>query len=285
MKKIHLYLLGICAALLFMQCDKIEEPFIEAGEQKVTADTPYFEVKTQFIQKYLLEEFTGHTCMNCPKAHEIMHEMQQKMGDTLVCLAIHSGSNAKPEEGLFSADYRTDLGDYLTSHFGVSSYPSGMISRKLFEGNRVLSNRAEWKTKMASIARTPAEIGLQIRDTSVSAHPDSAYIFVKVSYLKETARKLQLHVVVLEDSIVSAQKNGYKIDTNYVHNHMLRLNLSPLVGSVLNTNNTLEAGSSDIRAYALWRNPAWRWKHCQIVAFVTDTETEEVLQVENYSLR
>ena len=73
MKKLCICLLGICAALLFVQCDKIEEPFMEAGDQKVTADTPYFEVKTQFIQKYLLEEFTGHTCLNCPKAHKIMH--------------------------------------------------------------------------------------------------------------------------------------------------------------------------------------------------------------------
>lgn len=284
MKKICLYLLGICAGLLFVQCDKIEEPFMEGGEQKVAADTPYFEVKTHFLQKYLLEEFTGHTCINCPKAHEIMHEMQQEMGDTLVCMGIHSGSNAKPEEGLFAADYRTELGDYLAAHFGVSSYPKGMISRRTIDGKRMLE-RTEWKTKMASIARTPAEIGLQIRDTSVSARPDSAYVFVKVSYLKETARKLQLHVVVLEDSIVSAQKNGLKIDTNYVHNHMLRLNLSPINGSVLNLGETLEAGSSDIRAYAFRRNPAWRWKHCQIVAFVTDTETEEVLQVENFSLR
>ena len=276
--------MGIGAALLFMQCDKIEEPFMEAGEQKVTADTPYFEVRTQFIQKYLLEDYTGHTCINCPKAHVILHEMQEEMGDTLVCMAIHSGVNAKPEEGLFAADYRTALGDYLASHFVVSGYPKGMISRKTFDGKRVL-DRTEWKAKMASVARTTAEIGLQIKDTSVALRPDSAYIFVKVSYLKENSRKMQLHVLVLEDSIVSAQKNGLSIDTNYVHNHMLRLNLSPIMGSVLNLGSTLEAGSSDIRAFALYRNPAWRWKHCQIVAFVTDTETEEVLQVENFKLK
>lgn len=285
MKKIHLYLLGICAALLFMQCDKIEEPFIEAGEQKVTADTPYFEVKTQFIQKYLLEEFTGHTCMNCPKAHKIMHEMQQSMKDTLVCMAVHCGNFAEPGDAPYTADYRTPLGDYISKHFSITGLPKGMISRKSFDGNRSI-NYTDWKDKMNSIVRTPAEIGLQIKDTSVNLRPDSAYVFVKVSYLKETARPLRLSVVLLEDSIVSAQKQpDMSIITDYVHQHMLRINLSPLEGSVLNTGNTLEAGSSDIRAYALWRNPAWHWKHCQIVAFVTDAETEEVLQVENYKLR
>ena len=285
MKKICICLLGICAALLFVQCDKIEEPFMEAGEQKVAADTPYFEVKTHFLQKYLLEEFTGHTCLNCPKAHKTMQELQQSMKDTLICMAVHCGIYAEPGDAPYTADYRTPMGNYIEKYFNISGLPKGMISRKMFNGTRSL-NYTDWKNTFASIPRKAAEIGLQIRDTSVNTRPDTAYIFVKVSYLKETSRPLRLSVVLLEDSIVSAQKQpDMTIISDYVHHHMLRTNLSPLEGSVLNTDNTLEAGSSDIRAYALWRNPAWRWKHCQIVAFVTDTETEEVLQVENYKLR
>lgn len=284
MKKIYLYLIGIGAALLCMQCDKIEEPFMEVPEQKVAADTPYFEVQTQFIQKYLLEDYTGHTCLNCAKAHKIMHEMQAEMGDTLVCMAVHCLSFAKPEDAPYTADYRTPLGDYLAQHYSISGLPKGMINRREFDGNRVL-NHTDWKAKMASIARTPAEIGIQIKDTSVATRPDSAYIFVKISYLKETSRSLRLHIVLLEDSVVSAQKQpDLSIDTHYVHQHVLRTNLSPLEGSVLSTGQSA-AGSTDIRAYAIWRNPAWQWRHCQIAAFVMDAETEEVLQVENYRLR
>ena len=100
---------------------------MEAGEQKVTADTPYFEVKTQFIQKYLLEEFTGHTCLNCPKAHKTMQELQQNMKDTLICMAVHCGIFAEPGDAPYTADYRTPMGNYIEKYFpsiynNLSSY-------------------------------------------------------------------------------------------------------------------------------------------------------------------
>lgn len=285
MKKLLLPLLGLCTVMLMVQCDKIEPPFKEAGEQKVAADTPYFETETSFIQKYLLEDYTGHTCLNCPKAHTIMKEMRQAMGDTLVCMAVHCGNFAEPGDAPFTADYRTALGNYLAGHFSVSGLPKGMISRKLFNGKRVL-DRSEWKSSAASLPRTAPELGLQIKDTTVAAYPDSVYIFVKINYLKDFTSSLRLHVVLLEDSIVSAQKQpDLTVVENYVHDHMLRACLSPLEGSVLHAGNAVAQGTAEIRAYALHRNPTWRWKHCSILAFITDAESEEVLQAEHYQVR
>ena len=283
-KKFIVYALAIASSLLFLQCDKIEEPFKESPEQNVTADTPYFEVRTDFIQKYLLEDFTGHTCLNCPKAHTIMKEMQDAMKDTLICMAVHCGNFAEPGDAPYTADYRTALGNYLESHFSVSGLPKGMISRRQFNGKRVL-NYSEWKADMASVTRLPAEIGIQIKDTTVPSHPDTAYIFVKTTWLKGTERPMRLSIVLLEDSIISAQKQpDLSIISDYVHNHMLRASLSPIEGTVLNTDGKKEKGESDIRAYALYRNPVWQWKHCHIVAMVIDTETEEILQVEKIHL-
>lgn len=281
MKIIRITLIGITACLLFAQCDKIEEPFKETA-QKVSADTPYFEVKTDFLQKYLLEDFTGHTCLNCPKAHKIMQEMEQAMGDTLICMAVHCDNFAAPADPPYTADYRTELGDYLARHFSISGLPKGMICRKVFDNKRVL-NYSDWKSIAASLPRTAPEFGLQIKDTTMASHPDSAYIFVKTSILKETNRDLRLSVVLLEDSIVSAQKQpDLSVVTDYVHRHMLRASLSPIVGTVLNDGKTLQKGDTDMRAFALYRNPAWRWNHCSIVAMVIDAKTEEILQVENH---
>jgi hypothetical protein len=284
MKKLTVFFIAICTGTFFLQCDKMEEPFKEPSGQKVSADTPYFEVRTDFIQKYLLEDFTGHTCLNCPKAHIVMKEMQDAMKDTLICMAVHCGNFAEPGEAPYTADYRTAMGNYLASHFSISGLPKGMISRRQFNGKRVL-NYSEWKADMASVPRLQAEIGIQIKDTTVPSHPDTAYIFVKTTWLKESSRPMRLSVVLLEDSIVSAQKQpDLSIISDYVHNHMLRTSLSPLEGTVLNTDKKKEKDESDIRAYALYRNPAWQWKHCHIVAMVMDTETEEILQVEKIHL-
>ncbi|MBO7465022.1 MAG: Omp28-related outer membrane protein, partial [Bacteroidales bacterium] len=225
MKKLLVFFIGICTGILFLQCDKIEEPFKESPEQNVAADTPYFEIRTDFIQKYLLEDFTGHTCLNCPKAHTIMKEMQGAMKDTLICMAVHCGNFAEPGAAPYTADYRTALGNYLASHFSVSGLPKGMISRMQFNGKRVL-NYSEWKADMASVPRLQAEIGIQIKDTTAPSHPDTAYIFVKTNWLKGTARPMRLSVVLLEDSIVSAQKQpDLSVIGDYVHNHMLRASL------------------------------------------------------------
>lgn len=282
MKKIELAFLVVFSLMLFVRCDKIEGPYMER-EQSVAVDTPYFEVKTDFFRKFLLEDYTGQSCRNCPKAHTIMHQLQSGMGDTLVCMAVHSGGYAVPADAPYTADYRTEIGNTWNSYFSVSQYPSGMINRQVMaNGNRVLAYTL-WKKVMDTLSRTSPEIGLQIRDTSLATVQDTDYVFVKVSYLKESSRNLRLYVVLLEDSIVSPQLNGINIDTNYVHNHMLRGNLSPLQGSMLNDGELLENGTATIRAYALYRDSKWIWKHCSILAFVCDADSEEVLQVEKMS--
>ena len=132
MKKLFFPFLGLCATLFLTQCDKIEEPFKEIGERKVAADTPYFETKTDFVQKYLLEDFTGHRCLNCPKAHDIMHEMQQQMGDTLVCMGIHSGENAEPAAASAAANISFFIFRFLFCsppcvRFSVCGHPCGRL--------------------------------------------------------------------------------------------------------------------------------------------------------------
>ncbi len=278
MKRIHSLFYALAAVFLFAQCDKIEEPFRE-GMQKVSVDTVTFEEKTDFMRKYLFEEFTGHTCINCPKGHLIIQEMQETMGDSLICMAIHSGSNAEPEDGLFKADFRTDLGKYLATYFSVTNYPCGMINRQKIDG-KILQNYTTWKAKMAALARTAPEVGLQIRDTAVDMYPDSAFVFVKVSLLQPTQRNLRLYVVLLEDGIVSPQKNGLATDTSYVHNHMLRASLSPLEGTVMDVSGALGQEKSAIYAYSLYRKSLWNWKNCSFLAFVCDADSEEVLQAE-----
>ena len=74
MKKIQVLLWLAGCLFLFVSCDKIEGPYLEK-EQSVTVDTPYFEVKSDFYRKYLLEDYTGQACTNCPKAYKTSDEI------------------------------------------------------------------------------------------------------------------------------------------------------------------------------------------------------------------
>lgn len=82
MKKITFIIILLLSILVFnTQCDKIEKPYSEKGNE---LDTPAFPALQNVIQKYLLEDFTGHLCVNCPQAHAIADEMKTELGDTLI---------------------------------------------------------------------------------------------------------------------------------------------------------------------------------------------------------
>ena len=272
MTKSKLFTVIIIGIIVFISCDKIPQSERYKIDSPVLCDTPVFPQMNTFMQKHLLEDYTGHTCNNCPRAQKIAVELKTQMGDTLVILAIHAGDNARPEEG-FSADYRTDAGNEFATEFQIGSYPRGMINRKVFNGKQTLAD-SEWKSSFNNLVRNPPVIGIQI---VTEENNDNTCVFIKTSLLSNVNEKLRLCVFLTEDSIISPQKNGTKIDTFYVHNHMLRKSIAPIWGDVLNISAN---GEFAINAYSIdFKNTAWRKENCHIVAFVYDESTKEILQV------
>jgi len=262
----------------FLSCDKVKKPYkVEATT--VECDTPSFPALDNVIQKYLLEDYTGHRCNNCPKAHErITNVLIPMLNDTLVVIAIHAGYNAQPEEGLFSADYRTEAGNAYEKQFNISVYPSGMINRMFFNGNRII-NYPDWKTALESIPRKPADMGIQIL---TDFNNEKACIFVKTSLLNNVSEKLRLCVLLTENNIISPQKNGKETDTNYVHNHVLRTSLAPILGDDIELSAKNE---SVIKGYSIdFSGKVWKKENCYIVAFIYNSDTYEILQVEEVKL-
>lgn len=252
-------------------------------------DTPEFPALSNVIQKYLLEDFTGHLCVNCPQAHAVADEMKTDMGDTLIILAIHSGGYAKPQTAPYENDYRSEMGDQVSTEFGISAYPAGMISRKDFSGNRVLS-RLAWKSSMASIVRQAPNIGIQIIAEGQSE--DSINVFVKTTFLANTDQNLLLYVVLSESGLVSAQKNNSSaVGTtpeilNYEHKHTLRSHIAPIEGNAIASLGTpIQANDTLIKGYTLYlTGKPWKLDNCSVIAFICDSNTKEVLQVEEIHL-
>jgi len=287
MKKITFIIILLLSILVFnTQCDKIEKPYSEKGNE---LDTPAFPALQNVIQKYLLEDFTGHLCNNCPQAHAIADKMKTEMGDTLIVLAIHSGVKAKPQVAPYDADYRTEMGDLISQTFNITSWPKGMISRKDFNGNRVLS-MWDWKSSMASIPRQAPTLALQILTSNPSK--DSINVFVKTTFLSNTDKNLRLYVVLSESGIISAQKNNSSaIGTtpeilNYEHKHMLRTHIAPKEGNIIASLGTpLQANDTLIKGYTLYlTDKPWKLENCAVIAFISDNDTKEILQVEEVEL-
>lgn len=285
----NLFLIAIITLSLFSSCDVLEGPF----DEKVAIDTTAGPKR-----KILLEDFTGHTCGNCPCAAKEAIRLDSIYEGRIIVVATHVGFFAEPYPGgsKFRADYRTTAGNEINDYFQIDAQglPQGMINRAPYNNVKILSATA-WSSAVAPY----------ILDTAVANHPDAtitmnatynsanraANITVNSSYLKEGNSNHQLVVYVVEDSIINWQKfyascGGVDKDVqNYVHRHVLRTSITSTWGDVLySAGSVIPIGTSINKTYSYTLDPTWNEEHIYIVAFIQDNNTREVVQVEEIKL-
>ena len=76
----------------------------------------------------LLEDFTGQKCTNCPKATDVIEQLQETYGEALVAVGIHGGplgfmGNAK------TVGLATETGNEYYNHWGLQYQPVGLVGR------------------------------------------------------------------------------------------------------------------------------------------------------------
>jgi hypothetical protein len=239
------------------------------------------------VRKVLVEDYTGHTCGNCPRAAEKLKELECQWGDRVVPMAIHAGFFALPESnanGSYATDHRTAEGNEYNTTFGNSALglPNGLVNRKSFSG-QFPQDRSVWAEHVAAELALPAEAYLTMQNTYSEASR-TVNTSIDISVLSNLNNGPYYIIVALtEDSIVDWQKD-YELgdDENiagYVHNHAHRVNFNGTWGTQVGTGN-LAAGQVVNVSYSLQLNPDWRDAHCNVVAFVYRQDTKEVLQAE-----
>jgi len=274
----------IIAVVVFASCDKINKPYRNIDPLPSLCDTPSFAAITanDVFQKYLLEDYTGQECMNCPKAHIVAKDIKNKMQDTLVLVAIHAGHFAEPKPKTdncsFYADYRTEAGEIYSGSEGFNvGFPSGLINRM---GKKVWSPN-DWKLCFDTLTRNVPTIGLQII-AEYDMEQDAACVFVNTTLFSNASSNLRLCVFLTESNIISPQKSTSETICEYEHNHMLRKAINHPWGDNLNISSN---GESLIKAYSCsFSGTSWKKENCHLIAFVYNEGTQEIIQVEEIKL-
>lgn len=302
MKKI-LFLLSIVAAITFTSCDFVNNPYPETNANLGdTASCPdaTFPAVTAHIKKILIEDFTGHTCGNCPRAAKELHEIDSMYAGQIVGLALHVGSFAVPAPGYagspstaFTQDYRTSVGDIYDATFGASDFglPQGMFNRKEFDpiAQTHLKFFPNWKTYVAGIIAEPSVVDLQIAvDYDLATR--KICLSVRDSFLTTMSDTLRMVVLLTQDSIVSYQDSVGTIKPFYVHRHMLRDAVTPAGawGEALASGN-IPSGTKHIKKFAYTLPASYTGivcdeHHCHLIAFIYRERTKEIIQVEEVNL-
>ncbi len=292
MKIIKILFLALITITIYSSCDKIEGPYLEPQNIAVGCDTPQFASLTNPYQKIFLEEFTGHTCVNCPQGHKVAKDLKNKYGDTLLIMSIHAGIFSTPEPPSFTADYRTEAGNEMNSVFGIVGYPCGLVNRTEFGGSQII-DKSGWATAIEIYDRTSPKIALQIENYYNTTN-QKLCTFIKTTFLQNSTKNLNLTVFLIEDSIVSPQKNNdpslgsTPTIVDYVHSHLLRGSINSVWGDAISTTSQPEmANNSKIKGYSFsFSGKSFKPEKCSIIAVVYDKDDihKKIIQVEEKKL-
>lgn len=274
MKKITTLIIAIAA--LLVSCDKIEGPYVvSSGREAVTVDFP--EIDGGVYRKVLLEEYTGHRCVNCPSAHQKLEELHGIFQDTLITVGIHATALANTTMS-FPYDFRTEAGNQLANDFGISSVPAGIVNRVPHTGGW---GKDEWYNKIMEVDRSKVFAAIQVINQYDFPATGNLKVNAKVSMLEAYEHPLSLSLFLIEDGIIKPQMDGEEMVTEYTHNHVMRAAINGTYGGMLTENGVLEKGNGYTYGYSVsFAGKDWVPEHCSIVAILFDKVTGEVLQVE-----
>jgi thiol-disulfide isomerase/thioredoxin len=276
MKFKYLSLLIFSVAILFQSCDKVDPPFnktiVDSGSDK----------------KVLLEDYTGHECVNCPGAALTAHELETLFNHKVVIISVHAGYFARPSvtNPLFDDDFRTVAGEEWDTFFGngAQGNPNGLVDRIQVNDSYVITP-GNWSTTIAPQLEQTAVAKITIAN---AYNADTKLLETKIDskFLSDLEGNFHLLVCLTQDSIIAPQKNNspeagdVPIDTNYVHMNMLRKAINGTWGEALNIGDAVTNGQSYTNEYTLSFVDEWVPENCHVVAFIFREDTKEVLQVE-----
>lgn len=223
-----------CVALaLLMGCDEVNPPYEKSGNVGPVDTTGYG-------QHVLLEEFTGHTCRNCPVGHKVAEQLRTLYGEKIVTMAIHAGAFAIPEAE-YPEDFRTSAGDALNTLFKVSSYPAGVVNRAPVSGQYVQSSVA-WASLVDTLSKGQSPFKLTLTPTYTAATKSlSLGVRVQTRALYTSSKPVAMMWYIVEDSVIAPQLNFNTRIPNYVHKDVFRDAPMGVYGKAFFSSNTIAA--------------------------------------------
>ncbi|MFW5725761.1 MAG: Omp28-related outer membrane protein [Bacteroidota bacterium] len=271
--------IAMLAVFLFMVagCDVIEEPYLK--DTNPNGDT------TEVVQKFLLEEFTGHQCPNCPEGSKEADALKTFYGDKLVIVSIHAGWFANASGSTFNYDFTTPEGDELNSYFSIVQNPMGIVNRTEYEGTRLLGPSA-WGSAMEELSENEPSFAIALK---MANETDNNFtLTAETTALTDLSADHYLVAVITENGIISPQKvndpvnypQGYIPD--YEHKYVLRKAITNIWGEKL-SEQPIDDGEKITKMYDFDIDPEWVAENCNVVVYVMNQDLQ-VLQVEEVKL-
>ncbi|MAW21165.1 MAG: hypothetical protein CMD16_02070 [Flavobacteriales bacterium] len=281
------YITLLSIIITITACEKVEKPYLTDLDAYVNPD-----------KKVLIEKFTGHRCSYCPDAARELESIHDIYGDQIIGMAIHIDdffAGPSPIGNAFDYDFRTEWGDELDENYNIVGLPKGMVNRIGIPDESHILGKDEW----ASVVAT--ELQKEI-DFLITIDADTNKINISILLENNIINNYKLFVCLTESNIINWQQDGSENIQDYEHNHVLRTVIYN--GELSNTDNLLRdelistsfnINLSDLEQYNInySENEAvngngnaggWNASNMSVIAYIYNTNTKEVLQVEEAHL-
>lgn len=277
MKKTVLSLLTL-VALLFTACDKIEEDqyIIYSGASGEWVDGNGV---SDHSQRALIEKYTGVRCLNCPTAEDAINAAVAQYGGKLLAVAIHDSSTfTRPYPN--NPDLRTATGNTWSKFFGVfdaGQYPVALVNRTPGASGWDLFNPISGiNSYVDPIVNSEATIAIEVSATEAEGLISTT---VNLEFLENVGDNLNLTLFIIEDNINATQlmPDGEK-NESYIHNHLFREVITDVWGTQIDCTGAKGEKKMTTIDYQV-ANSEWIIANCHIVAFVSNRDTRQIVNV------
>lgn len=243
---------------------------------------------TKVYRKVLIEDYTGHRCGNCPRAAEVLKNLEIANPGKIIPLAVHCTNFANPNS-LYPDDFRTVEGTDYDNILGVSAsvgLPSGLVNRVGYGSPDFVKSETVWGASASTFYSQEADFKIEIvNNFNLSNNTLSSQI--KVTALKELTGQYNLVALITEDSIVGPQYDQSldpaqypgQINQNYVFMHVLRTSLNTAWGDQI-INGTVTKNEIITKDFTRVLPSSYVPKHCLVVAYVYDSSSSSIKRYE-----
>ena len=261
--------MGIMGIMGVVSCDKIEP-----GEYTVYAGAPLvWEQGTAFeaVQRAYVEKYTGPKCSNCPLADATLDAAHHQYGDRLAVVSInHATGQGIPFPN--QPDLRTDDGTTWDKYFGINAIPAAYLNRRT-----VTMYSGSMDNITADISSLLGESPVVGVDVAAAMSDGKVHITAGIVFAQSYNKPLTLTLVLTEDSLAYKQiLPDNSIQDDYVHNHMLRDVITDVWGADIDCTGAAGEARRTTATYTV-SDPAINLANCNIVAFVSDKASRQVL--------
>lgn len=276
MKKLSYIIATAFLMFGFAACDVVEEPYKKDNNSGGNGggEEPNPEVVVKHV---LLEDYTGVACVNCPAAGQLALDIQERYNHQVIVLGVHAGSmTSLPPTMPSYIDFTTPEGTEWYTNLGLDINPIGTINRKL-NGSTYGYNSPDWEDKVAS---TLQEEALLEMTPAVEYDNATRELSVEITsrFLAELPDTYSLTVCIMEDSIVAGQLTQQGSVSDYIHRHVFRTTMNGAWGEDINI-EPIAPEDEIVKSYTTTLNAEYNADQCYIIAYVSNSNTKEILQV------